>query len=292
VADDNTGRSGSWWHVVCLAAGPLAALCVYALGISSWPHAAAATAAVGVWMAIWWITEAIPLPATALLPIVLLPVLGTDAGRPRVGQVVEITQKASEDIKPTVTLLGKVKSVSEQEVVVISSDAQGNVIEQPLPLDRVQSTQRSSPIQAATAPFGDSNIFLYMGGFILALAVEKWGLHRRFAIGLMLWLGTSGASILLGMMLATAILSMWISNTAATTIMLPIALGICRWLDRGDSETDSPSRSNREGSAASMLLLSIAYAATIGGMATTIGTPTNGVALNVLKQQGIEITSR
>lgn len=224
-------RMNARWRALALALGPVLAVSVYVLTSTTWSHGASVTAAVGVWMAAWWITEAIPLPATALLPIVLFPMLGLESG------------------------------------------------------------PKTSLIQKVTAPYGDANIFLYMGGFILALAVERWGLHRRFAIGLLMLLGTSGASILLGMMLATAILSMWISNTAATTIMLPIALGICRWLDGNEGETlESPSESRRTGGTASMLLLSIAYAATIGGMATTIGTPTNGVALNVLKQQGIEIS--
>lgn len=233
MTEQGEPRSNPWWRAITLALGPCMAAIVYFATASTWPHSAAVTAAVGVWMAAWWITEAIPLPATALLPIVLFPMLGLETG----------------------------------------------------------PNQKASLIQTVTAPYGDANIFLYMGGFILALAVERWGLHRRFAIGLLMLLGTSGASILLGMMLATAILSMWISNTAATTIMLPIALGVCRWLDSSEGEaSESPSESRRSGGTASMLLLSIAYAATIGGMATTIGTPTNGVALNVLKQQGIEIS--
>jgi solute carrier family 13 (sodium-dependent dicarboxylate transporter), member 2/3/5 len=287
VTESGEKRDISWGQLIALFAGPVLAFAVYFVTQNAWPHSASATAAVGVWMAVWWITEAIPLPATALLPIVLLPILGTDGGPPRVGQVVEISF-AGETKSPL--MLARVVAVDGDLATVKLTSANGDVEQRNLPWRDFKPTQKTPFIQTVTAPYGDSNIFLYMGGFILALAVERWGLHRRFAIGLLMLLGTSGASILLGMMLATALLSMWISNTAATTIMLPIALGICRWLDGEDDSRDRPSQSRREGSAASMLLLSIAYAATIGGMATTIGTPTNGVALNVLKQQGIEIS--
>lgn len=242
-------------------------------------------------MAAWWITEAIPLPATALLPIVLFPILGLEAGPPRVGQAIEVTLHAESSGGKTPVALARVLEVRGPLARVQITSGAGAIEVRDLPWSDLKPIQKTSVIQSVTAPYGDANIFLYLGGFILALAVERWGLHRRFAIGLLMLLGTSGASILLGMMLATAILSMWISNTAATTIMLPIALGICRWLDGSESnDLESPSESRRVGGLPTMLLLSIAYAATIGGMATTIGTPTNGVALNVLKQQGIEIS--
>ncbi|MEY4567798.1 MAG: hypothetical protein RLY14_2768 [Planctomycetota bacterium] len=283
--EENGSNRGSLLQFVLLLAGPLLALLTYLITQGNWPHSAAATAAIAVWMAVWWISEAIPLPATALLPIVLLPVFGADVGYARVGQAVEIKQDGEE-----FTALGKVIGVKRQGATVEWTDSSGKRITQEVAWSKVRPTQKMSAVQTATAPFGDSNIFLYLGGFILAIAVEKWGLHRRFAIGLLMLLGTSSARILLGMMLSTGLLSMWISNTAATTIMLPIALGICRWLDQDAVTSESPSQSRQVGGAATMLLLSIAYSATIGGMATTIGTPTNGVALNVLKQQGIEIT--
>jgi sodium-dependent dicarboxylate transporter 2/3/5 len=274
-----------------LALGPILAATVYLLTASVWPHAASITAAIGVWMAAWWITEAIPLPATALLPIVLFPILGLEAGPPRVGQAIEVTLHAESSGGKTPVALARVLEVRGPLARVQITSGAGVIEVRDLPWSDLKPIQKTSVIQSVTAPYGDANIFLYLGGFILALAVERWGLHRRFAIGLLMLLGTSGASILLGMMLATAILSLWISNTAATTIMLPIALGICRWLDGSESnDLESPSESRRVGGLPTMLLLSIAYAATIGGMATTIGTPTNGVALNVLKQQGIEIS--
>lgn len=291
MTEQSEPRSNPWWRAITLALGPCLAAVVYFATASTWPHAASVTAAVGVWMAAWWMTEAIPLPATALLPIILFPVLGLDMGRPRVGQVVELAVVVDEEAKQGTVVLGRVLEVSRFAAKLQITSSDGSVDVREVALSDIKSTVKVSLIQAVTAPYGDANIFLYLGGFILALALERWGLHRRFAIGLLMLLGTSGASILLGMMLATAILSMWISNTAATTIMLPIALGICRWLDDDVGEAlESPSESRRSSKTASMLLLSIAYAATIGGMATTIGTPTNGVALNVLKQQGIEIS--
>lgn len=290
TAEDGDKQSNPWWRSLTLLLGPTLAAIVYFLAAPHWPHSASITAAVGVWMATWWITEAIPLPATALLPIILFPILGLDSGPPRIGQAMEWKAVDPASTKGFVVLVRVLEVEGTQARVQITS-AEGVTSERQVPWNELKPTQKTSLIQAVTAPYGDANIFLYMGGFILALAVERWGLHRRFAIGLMMLLGTSGASILLGMMLATAILSMWISNTAATTIMLPIALGICRWLDGSEGgDAEKPSASNRAGGTASMLLLSIAYAATIGGMATTIGTPTNGVALNVLKQHGIEIT--
>jgi len=284
-------RSNPWWRAMSLALGPILAAAVYILTASVWPQAASITAAVGVWMAAWWITEAIPLPATALLPIVLFPILGLESGPPRAGQAVEVTMREGKSSGMDPVALARVLEVRGPIAKVQITSAAGAIEVLDLPWRELKPIQKTSVIQAVTAPYGDANIFLYLGGFILALAVERWGLHRRFAIGLLMLLGTSGASILLGMMLATAVLSMWISNTAATTIMLPIALGICRWLDGSEGEElESPSESRRTGGLPTMLLLSIAYAATIGGMATTIGTPTNGVALNVLKQQGIEIS--
>lgn len=290
AAEGGDAQSNPWLRSSALILGPSLAAIVYFLTASNWPHSASITAAVGVWMATWWITEAIPLPATALLPIILFPILGLDSGPPRVGQAVEWKTQSSQSTKDVV-VLARVLEVNGPQARIQLTAADGTVQDRDVPWRELKPTQKTSLIQTVTAPYGDANIFLYMGGFILALGVERWGLHRRFAIGLMMLLGTSGASILLGMMLATAILSMWISNTAATTIMLPIALGICRWLDGGDeSDAKNPQAAKGTSGTASMLLLSIAYAATIGGMATTIGTPTNGVALNVLKQHGIEIT--
>ena len=172
------------------------------------------------WIAIWWVTEAIPIAATALLPIVLFPLTG------------------------------------------------------------------AVTIQATTAQYGHRYIFLYIGGFLLAIGIEKWGLHRRIALTIIKLIGTNVTSIILGFMVATAALSMWISNTATTVMMLPIGMAIIVQL-RDNPKTDD-SENAIFGKA---LMLSIAYSASIGGMATLIGTPPNLVLAGAVQEiYGIEIT--
>ncbi len=161
------------------------------------------TAAVAALMAIWWVTEAIPIPATALAPLVLLPLLG--------------------------------------------------VLEMP----------------AATAPYANHLVFLQMGGFMIAAAMQSSGLHRRVALGVVSRVGTSPARLVLGFMIASAFLSMWISNTATTAMMLPIAIAVAE-LFRRDEDL-------QEFQFGICLMLGIAYASTLGGLATLIGTPPNAV---------------
>ncbi|MEW5993564.1 MAG: SLC13 family permease [Candidatus Zixiibacteriota bacterium] len=160
------------------------------------------TAAVAVLMAVWWVTEAIPIPATALLPVVLFPLLGIMKG----------------------------KSVA------------------PIYFNHV--------------------IFLFIGGFIVALAMQKWNLHKRIALRIILLIGTSPKRIILGFMVATWFLSMWISNTATTMMMVPMAVAIILKL-RETFGREAVSRF------AVGLLLGIAYSASVGGTATLIGTPPN-----------------
>jgi sodium-dependent dicarboxylate transporter 2/3/5 len=192
-----------------LFAGPLLAVGVYFLLLWQAPdlaHAPRATAAIALLMAVWWMTEAIPLEATSLLPLVLLPILGA------------------------------VKN-----------------------------------FQAAATPFADKSIFLYLGGFILALAVEKWGLHRRLALLTLLAAGTRPAWLIGGFMLATAGISLWISNTATAVMMLPIGISVVHLAEqrmRGGLPKDSANF-------ATGLLIGIAYASSLGGMGTLIGTPPN-----------------
>lgn len=170
-------------------------------------------------MVAWWLTEAIPLPATALLPALLLPLLSI-TGVQETG-VVEFTFRR----------------------------ALGNY---------------ASPV-----------IFLFLGGFLIAGAMQKWKLDRRFT----LWLLTRGKlandsrSILFGMMAVTALLSMWISNTATAAMMLPIGLGVLSLMNLKPGES-------RYGTA---MMLGIAWAASIGGIGTIIGTPPNGIALGILE---------
>ena len=208
-----------------LLLGPLAAIAVYfalrwfATGLAT---PAQATAAVGALMAVWWMTEAIPLEATALLPLVLFPLLG-----------------ATKDM------------------------------------------------QAAAAPYADENIFLYLGGFLLALAVEKWGLHRRLALATLLAVGTNPARLVGGFMLATAGISLWISNTATTLMMLPIGLSVVQLL-RDRLHTSEGGEADARHLAVAVLL-GIAYAASIGGLGTLIGTPPNTFFKSFMESKGVSV---
>ena len=174
--------------------------------------------AVLVLMIVWWLTEAVPLPATALLPAILFPVL----------QIVGIQEKATFFFTARNTLLNYANPV----------------------------------------------IYLFLGGFLIAGAMQKWKLDRRFT----LWFLTRGKlandsrSVLFGIMAVTAFLSMWISNTATAAMMLPLGLGILSLMGA------EPGRS----SYATALMLGIAWAASIGGVGTIIGTPPNGIALGIL----------
>ncbi len=141
-------------------------------------------------------------------------------------------------------------------------------------------------LQATTASFGHRYIFLYIGGFILAVAIERWNLHRRIALSIINLIGTNVKSIILGFMVATAFLSMWISNTATAVMMLPIGLAIITQLK------DNPSTDENENSIfGKALMLGIAYSASIGGISTLIGTPPNLVLAGIVKETyDIEIT--
>ncbi|MEO9662960.1 MAG: DASS family sodium-coupled anion symporter [Maribacter dokdonensis] len=173
-----------------------------------------------IWIAIWWITEAIPIAVTALLPLVLFPLSGG--------------------------------------------------------LD----------LSSTSGAFGHKYVFLYMGGFIIAIAIEKWNLHRRIALNIINLIGSDIRKIILGFMMATAFLSMWISNTATAVMMLPIGLAIIKQLqDNPDTVEDENQTFGKA------LMLAIAYSASIGGVATLIGTPPNLVLAGViLDTYGYEIT--
>ena len=173
------------------------------------------TAGVAALMAVWWITEPIPIPATSLLPMVLFPLLG----------VVDI--------------------------------------------------------RAAAAPYAHPIIYLFFGGFLLALAMERWGLHRRIALGLIGVMGTQPSRIVAGFMIASAFLSMWVSNTATALMMLPIALSVVALLEaQAQGEEDK----SHAATFSLVLLLSVAYSATIGGLGTLIGTPPNALLAAFLNQ--------
>ena len=137
-----------------------------------------------------------------------------------------------------------------------------------------------------TASYGHKYIFLFVGGFLIAIAIEKWGLHQRIALTIINTIGTSINRILLGFMIATGFLSMWISNTATTVMMLPIGMAIVSQLK------DNPeSRGDEHIIFGKALMLAIAYSASIGGMATLIGTPPNLILAGVLEETyGVEIS--
>jgi sodium-dependent dicarboxylate transporter 2/3/5 len=214
-------------------APPLAWLCYqllplrYATGPNEWvdfSEAGRATLAMMVWMAGWWLTEAVDIEATALLPIVAFPLLGI------------------------------------------------------------------TPLSKVLPPYAADVIFLFMGGFIIGLAIERWGLDRRIAFFILRLVGARPGAIVGGFMAVTAFLSMWVSNTACAAMMVPIALSVVDLVLRtrtgaglkefgGIPQDRIPERNFATG-----LLLGVAYAASIGGIATIIGSPPNGIAVRYIEQ--------
>ena len=218
-------------------------------------------AAVAVLMGIWWMTEAIALPATALLSMVLFPILGVDT------------------------------------------------------------------FKNAAAPYASDTIYLFMGGFVLALAMQKWNLHTRIALGIVLLVGTSPRRLVAGFMIASGFMSMWVSNTATAVMMLPVGLSVLHLVSKltgkdnelkqiDANQMDEISRQGTQGGFASAvihkgkdvvsqikdktaaytsnfgiaLMLGIAYAASIGSLGTIIGTPPNALLVAHMKNEfGIEI---
>ena len=192
----------------------------YALHLEGLSDQANAVLASTLWVAVWWITEAIPIAAASLLPIILFPLSG------------------------------------------------------------------ALPLEDTSSSFGHKYIFLYLGGFILALSIEKWNLHKRIALNIIKLIGTDVRKIILGFMIATAFLSMWISNTATAVMMLPIGIAIVKQMK--DLKSTPEDENLIFGKA---LMLSIAYSASIGGLATLIGTPPNLVFAGIVKElYGIEIS--
>jgi sodium-dependent dicarboxylate transporter 2/3/5 len=199
-------------------AGPIAFLLVNSL-VSPEFISPGANKVLGVatWMIVWWITEAAPVPITALLPLILFPFLG-------------------------------VMKMSE-----------------------------------AAAPYANPIIFLFMGGFMIALGLEKHRLHERIALNLIRITGTSGNGIILGFMIATGFISMWISNTATAMMMLPIAISVINLLKTEKGNTPETETKGERNFGIGLMLI-IAYAANIGGVATIIGTPPNVVFVGLLDQ--------
>jgi len=196
--------------IIFLAAPVLFLYIVFFVDLAPGKPAITYTFAVAVLMALWWITEVLPLAVTSILPVVLFPLLGIMDG----------------------------KTVSTTYFNYI--------------------------------------IFLFLGGFLVALAMEKWNLHKRIALKILLSIGVSPGRILLGFMLGTAFLSMWISNTATTMLMIPILISVIMKLEEINSKESVKHFSIG-------LLLSIAYSASIGGVATLIGTPPNLLFVRIYK---------
>jgi sodium-dependent dicarboxylate transporter 2/3/5 len=197
-----------------LLLGPLLFFIIKFLPITLVSEKGDAVIAIAVWMVVWWITETVHIAVTALLPIILFPLL------------------------------------------------------------------KVMPIADVGANYGSPIIFLFFGGFILALALEKVNLHRRIALTIVKLTGTTPEKVVLGFMLATAFMSMWISNTASTVVMLPIAISVIKLLiDDKDGFT------KRDKNFALSIMLGIAFAANAGGIATVIGTPPNSVLIGLLENE-------
>ena len=176
-----------------------------------WPQKVIIVIGILCWMLAWWLLETVPIAVTALLPVLLFPLLGV------------------------------------------------------------------STMEQACAPYGDKYIFLFLGGFLLALALEKSNLHKRFSLSLVNLTGNNAQHIILGFMLSSWFISMWISNTATTLMMFPIAMAVSNLFDSKREEHSKSIRNFRI-----CLFLGIAYASSIGGLATIIGTPPNAAAVGIL----------
>ena len=202
--------------------GPIVALSMFITVAwqDSMPHNAWIVAGVGLWMAIWWSTEAIPVAATAFIPLVSFPLL----------QVV--------------------------------------------------------PIKAVAQSYAHPTIFLFLGAFLLALSVEKWALHRRIALSVFVRTGTDGRKLILGFMMAGALLSMWMTNTSTAMMLLPIATSVAAMvIEKSSGVSDDDKKAFQVA-----LLLALAYATTIGGMSTIIGTPPNVLLAGFIEETyGIQI---
>jgi len=205
----------TWFHRVGLYAGPQAFLLLhFFITIPGLSAHGQTMLALTLWMAIWWITEAMPIAGTALLPLVVLPLLDV------------------------------------------------------------------LPIKMVAVNYMDPTVMLYMGGFLLATAIEKWNLHRRIALNIINLLGTDLRRIVLGFILATGLISMWISNSATALMMLPIGLAVVGQFKShlGENQEKLASHLGKN------IMLGIAYASSIGGIATLIGTPTNNILRAVVEK--------
>jgi len=206
---DGTAVNGRARHqVIGLFLGPAIAVLMLVAGApDALTDAAWRTAAIGIMMAVWWATEAVPIAVTALLPILLFPLF---------------------DVRP---------------------------------------------IADTVAPYSNKVIYLFLGGFIVAFAMQRWDLHRRIALTVLQYAGGDGRSLVGGFMLASALISMWVMNTSTTMMLLPIAVSIVAVIHKSVRGLDDKQKLHFQYS----LLLGVAYGATIGGIATLVGTAPNAI---------------
>ena len=221
MSNAGTGNGRAKHQSIGLWLGPAIAILMLTVGppealtVAAWR-----TAAMGMLMAVWWATEAVPIAVTALLPLVFFPLLGI------------------------------------------------------------------ANIHDTAAPFANKVIFLFLGGFMVALAMQRWNLHRRIALSVLQYAGGNGASLVGGFMLASALLSMWVMNTSTTMMLLPIAVSIVTVIHATVKNLDDRARDDFQ----CAMLLGVAYAATIGGISTLVGTAPNAMmAAFVLENYGTEV---
>ena len=217
--------------LIGLISGPIAAAVLYFSLPADLNNSASFVAATAALMAIWWMTEAIPLPATALVPLVVFPFLTEFERDPETEEI-----------------------IGEEGRIGIAPIA---------------------------SPYADEIIFLFMGGFILALAMQKCNLHRRFALAVLSLVGNSPAALIGGFMIATAFITMWVSNTATAIMMLPVGLAVLGLVTNSNGDGKDGAEPDRN--FATALMLGIAYAASIGSVATLIGTPPNALMAGFLR---------
>lgn len=222
MREDNSGKTGRNWYVFVSTLLIFVFLCFLdppeGLSQAGWY-----TAAVALLMAAWWVGEVIPIFATALLPLVLFPIL----------QIASISDTA--------------------------------------------------------APYAHPMIFLFMGGFILAISMQRWNLHKRIALNIIAFIGSKPRNIIVGFIIASAFMSMWVSNTAATIMMLPVAISVIELTKNSNKSTEFELQQFKNFGL--VLMLAIAFSASVGGLGTVIGTPTNALLIAFVNDAyGIEIS--
>ena len=220
MADDATPERSRHQTIGLVVGLVLAVVMLFLPAPESLSDSAWRTAAIGILMAVWWATEAIPIAATALLPILLFPML---------------------DIRS---------------------------------------------IEDTVVPYSNKVIYLFLGGFIVAFAMQRWNLHRRIALAVLHRVGSDGQSLVGGFMLSSALISMWVMNTSTTMMLLPIAVSIIAVVQKSATDLDDHAKEDFQYA----LLLGVAYGATIGGIATLVGTAPNAILVGFMQETyGTEI---